>query len=281
MTDIGIPGHMCNESPPDTFVTLEVLHRFLFKSSTPDKQTDAVWRYILGNATDKGGRWSVFMVAVAARELMRHSLFIVPRGTLAYPEDKRYVQQHLIVAFWIEIQRVTEKSTRIGKRAIWRAAKRAKAAHWYKRESELSLLPPKDEAEPESDEAEPGPAEPGPAERDLPPDIALPHVLSKLVARTADVKPSRSDRRAQVTAKDASMLELCVVYGRTIREAAEELQLSESAAKSRMPEAKRAVFELLASPYLKNRRPQWSRDPDVRKQYQPDEEDQDEGEEDE
>jgi hypothetical protein len=91
---------------------------------------------------------------------------------------------------------------------------------------------------------EPGPEPTSPA--DPPPDDELATVLRALVLATADVKPSRSDRRPKVTAEDAAMVALCSLFGRTIGEAAHELGTTAQAVRSKLPHVKRAVFTLSA-----------------------------------
>jgi DNA-directed RNA polymerase specialized sigma24 family protein len=104
---------------------------------------------------------------------------------------------------------------------------------------------------------EPKPEPEPPADDTPPPDDELAPVLRALVVATADVKPSRTDRRPKVTAEDASLVALCSLYGRTIGEAAREIGMSADAARSKLPRVKRAVFTSLASRHLQARHPEW------------------------
>lgn len=254
MTDIGVPGHMLDAYPPDELLPMDDLRALLYAESTPLEKRDAVWRYLIGNTTtatgDQRERWYIFTIGVAMLRLLSRVDRLTPGGQHGDYDDKRHVHQHLAVGFIAEMHRVKPGDVRLGERVFWRAVSRAKHALWRNVDRAWAPLP-----------GEPGPpAQPeGTRQRgrvvEAPDDEVAP-VLRALVVATADVEPSRTDRRPKVTAQDAALVALCSLYGRTLPQAAEELGMTPAQARSKLPTVKRAVFDMLASRYLKARHPE-------------------------
>ena len=249
MADIGVPGHLLDADPPDELLDLDALRALLYNETVPLARRDAAWRYLVTNAVQQRGRWYVYVLGVVALRLIEQAHWLTPGGQHGTFDDKRQVHQHLSVGFLAELFNVRPDDERIGDRIVWRAVYRAKRAWWNNKEPAWPPVPGEPETEPE-------PAA-GP-DHELPPDDELAWALRALVAATADVNPSRADRRPKITAQDAALLALCTLYGRTITEAAEELDMGIDAARAKLPRIKRAVFTSLASPYLRRKRPQWA-----------------------
>lgn len=251
MTDIGVPGHMLDAYPPDEFLPMNDLRALLDLKTTPLDKRDAVWRYLIGNAIEQRGRWYVYVIGVAAMKLLSRVDRLTPGGEHGHRDDKRHVHQHLAVGFIAEMHRVQPEQVRLGDRVFWRAVDRAKRSWWNNQERPWPRLPgePEPPATPKNTKA--------PKIEQAPDDELVP-ALRALVVATADVEPSRTDRRPKVTAQDAALVALCSLYGRTIPEAAEELGMSAHAARSKLPSIKRAVFTLLASDHLRGKLPEWT-----------------------
>lgn len=250
MTDIGVPGRLFGESPPDALLPINLLRARLADESTPLAVRDAAWRYLIGNAVDHRGRWCTYVIGVLALRLTERAHYLIPGGERGHHHDKRSVHQHLAVGLLAELFNVRPDDQRIGDRILWRAVYRAKQAWWKDRDAAWPPIPGLPVLEPEPQ-----------VSRYTQPDHALARVLRGLVVATAGVKPSRTDRRPKVNAQDAALIALCTMYGRTIPEAAAEIGMSPAAARSRLPDAKRAVFTLLASPYLQGKHPHWTTNP--------------------
>jgi hypothetical protein len=247
ITDIGVPGHLLAADPPNEFLDLDSVQALLSEQTRPLPIRDAAWRYLIANAVEHRGRWYVYLFGLVARRLTERAHWLTPGGEGGDRDDKREVQQHLAVGFLAELYNVRPDDERIGERIIWRTVYRAKQAWWHNQEPTWPRLPgePEPPPEPPADDAPP-------ADDDLAP------VLRALVLATADVHPSRSDRRPKLSAEDATLLALCTLYGRTVPEAAQEIGISADAARSKLPRIKRAVFTLLASTYLRHKHPRWS-----------------------
>jgi hypothetical protein len=231
---------------------MDDLRALLYAESTPLEKRDAVWRYLIGNTVtgEHRERWYIFTIGVAAMRLLSRVDRITPGGQYGDRDDKRQVHQHLAVGFIAEMHRVKPDDTRHGERVFWRAVSRAKHTWWRNQEREWPPLP----GEPEPPAKPKGKRKPDKPEQA--PDDELAPVLRALVVATADVEPSRTDRRPKVTAQDAALVALCSLYGRTIPQAAEELDMTPAQARSKLPTVKRAVFDMLASPYLKAKHPE-------------------------
>ena len=250
---------MLGAHPPDALLPMDTLRALLYMQTTPLTVRDTVWRYLITNATEQRGRWYVYVIGVAALRLIQRAHFLTPGGAHGDHDDKRQAHQHLAVGFLAELFGVRADDERIGDRIMWRAVYRAKQALWENRDVPWPPIPgtPDPEPEPEVEAEIEAEQEPDPADQSLPPDDELAPVLRALVVATAEVKPSRTDRRPKLTAQDAALLALCCLYGRTIPEAAQEIGMSADAARAKLPRIKRAVFTLLASGYLQARHPQW------------------------
>jgi hypothetical protein len=261
MTDIGVPGHLLGVAPADELLPLDLLRALIYQHTTPLPVRDAAWRYLIGNAIEHGDRWHVYVIGVAAMRLIEKAHWLVPGGKNGDHNDKRHVHQHLATGFLAEMYRVGPDDEKIGDRILWRTVNRAKNAWWRNRELPWPHLP--------DDPPDPEPVRMATA-KEQPPDDELPDILKRLVDRTTQVKPSRSDRRPKLTADDAALIELCSLHGRTITEAAAELGVTADAARSKVPRAKRAIFTLLASDYLRNKHPELTTDPaDKRRNNRP------------
>jgi len=260
MADLGVPGHLLGAYPPDALLPMDTLRALLYQETTPLAVRDAVWRYLIANAVGQRGRWYVYVVGVVALRLIERAYYLTPGGEHGEYDDKWQVHHHLAVGLLAELFNVRPDDEHIGTRIIHRAVYRAKQAWWENREVQWPPIPgspdPDPDAVPEADlepQEEPQP----PADESPPPDDELASVLRALVVATADVRPSRTDRRPKLTAQDAALVALCCLFGRTIPEAAQEIGMSADAARAKLPRIKRAVFTLLASRYLHARHPQW------------------------
>ena len=252
MTDIGVPGHMLDAYPPDEFLPMDDLRLLLSATTTPLAKRDAVWRYLIDNITagEQRERWYIFAIGVAAMRLLSRADYITPGGQHGDHDDKRQVHQHLAVGFLAELHRIKPGDVRLDDRVLWRAVSRAKHALWRNAERPWAPLP----GEPVPPATPKGKRKRG--KPDEAPDDELAPALRALVVATADVKGGRTDRRPKITAQDAALLALCSLYGRTVPQAAEELGMTAAQARTALPTVKRAVFDLLASHYLKAKHPE-------------------------
>jgi hypothetical protein len=239
ITTVGVPGALLGTAPADAFLPLDDLQALINLKTLPLEIRDDAWRHIVTNTRAHGGPWHLLALGAAMRQLRYVALIMAPRDT-SPPDHVFAVHAHLAAEFLLGVQRVRLHKANIGRRLVNLAREwavvglRGHSRKQSRREVHYEwaeLFYPDVLAD----------TRPDPQRAD-----AVYEVLNRLVARSVDRHPSRTDRRPKLTYQDAVLIARCKLGGESITYAARALGITAASARNRLSRVRDVVPALLA-----------------------------------